>query len=102
KDGTVLNQVKITVQNEMHKESIRTAAIMMENNKEIERKDAKVTVKKLENGKYEYSTYITLTDEEVNLLKNNKVFAALIYTFDTRVKNGELFKDLVNCVDNKK
>lgn len=100
-DKSVKYFLRIAVQSTTLKKDIKTAVVMMENNKEISRTNAQVEMKVADNGKYEYTTYIELTNEEVALLKSNKVFAALISTFDARVTKGSLFKELVNCLESK-
>lgn len=100
-DLSVSYQFKITVQDNELRKDIPIAQIILENDKVIKKANAKIDVKTLSNGMYEYSTFLDLTKEEATLLRQNKVEAALIYSLYTRVKKGDTFMELINCVENK-
>lgn len=78
------------------------AIILLDNGEKIEKPDAKIDTKVSEYGKgYDYSAFISLSDEEIEMLKNRIITDVRLYVYDSSIKSGAKLKEYLKCISEK-
>ncbi len=76
--------------------------ILLANGEKIERPDAKIDIEVSKYGKgYDYSAFITLTDDDIMKLKTNVITDVKLYIYDNSIKHGEKLKEYLKCISDK-
>jgi len=76
--------------------------ILFSNGEKIERPNAKLDTKVSRHGKgYDYSAFITLTDDDILKLKTNTITDVRLYIYDSTIKHGEKLKEYLKCISDK-
>lgn len=76
--------------------------ILLENGEKIEKSDAKIDTDVSNYGKgYDYSAFITLTDEDIMKLKSNLITDVRLYIYDRSIKDGVILKEYLKCISDK-
>jgi hypothetical protein len=76
--------------------------ILFDNGKKIEKPDAEIDTKVSISGKgYDYSAFLSLSEEEIELLKNYIISDVRLYVYDSNIKNGIKLKEYLKCISEK-
>ena len=77
------------------------ATLLLENKKRIERPNEPVDVKTSSStysSSYVYSVFMELTNDEINLLKENNITDVRLYVYDREIKYGTRIKEYLKCL----
>lgn len=78
------------------------AIILLENGEKINKPDVNIDVEVDNYGKgYNYSTFISLSMDEIEILKNIAITDVRLYVYDFSIKNGEIMKEYLRCISEK-
>jgi len=78
------------------------AIILLDNGDKIEKPDAKINTEVSKYGKgYDYSSFITLTEDDITKMKNNVITDVRLYVYDSSIKNGVKIREYLKCIIEK-
>jgi len=75
--------------------------ILLENGQKIT-KNIETSVDVNDNAQYEHSAFISLTNTDIELLKQYEMTDARLYIFDMKIKNPEQYLGYINCLTEMK
>jgi hypothetical protein len=76
--------------------------ILLDNNHKIEKTNAEIESKENGSGGYYNSTFVELSNDDINLLKTYNMTDLRLYINDGVVENPEKYKELIKCLDSYK
>ena len=79
---------------------IKGVKVLLDNGKKLSWPDANIDSRVTDNAEFEYSCFIEINDEEIELLSNNLITDVRLYVYDKEIKSSSKYKEFLNCVKN--
>nr|DAS88617.1 MAG TPA: hypothetical protein [Caudoviricetes sp.] len=73
--------------------------VLLDNGTKIQKPNAKIDVSTTSSGGgYVYSAFVSLTKNDISLLKQHNITAARLYIYDSNIEGGFKLKDMLKCI----
>ena len=79
---------------------IKGVKVLLDNGEKLSWPEAKIDSRVTDNAEFEYSCFIEISKQEIELLTKNLITDVRLYVYDKKIYSPSMYKGYLNCVKN--
>tara|TARA_B100001059_G_scaffold218898_1_gene239496 strand:- start:397 stop:1170 length:774 start_codon:yes stop_codon:yes gene_type:complete len=79
---------------------IKGVKVLLDNGEKLSFPEAKIDSRVTDNAEFEYSCFIEISKQEIELLTENLITDVRLYVYDKKISSSSMYKGFLNCVKN--
>jgi len=79
---------------------IKGVKVLLDNGDKLSWPEAKIDSRVTDNAEFEYSCFIEISKQEIELLTKNLITDVRLYVYDKKIYSSSMYKGYLNCVKN--